>query len=46
VSLGYHITAEKQDSNLKSHLMMMVEDYKKDVKNSILKKYRRAQVSR
>jgi hypothetical protein len=35
VSLGYHITAEKQDSNLKSHLMMMVEDFKKDINNSL-----------
>jgi hypothetical protein len=35
VGPGYHNTSEKQDSNLKSHLMMMIEDFKKDIKNSL-----------
>ena len=34
VSPGYHNTPEKQDSDLKSHLMMMIEDFKKDINNS------------
>jgi hypothetical protein len=33
-SLGYPNTPEKQDSDLKSHSMMMVEDLKKDINNS------------
>jgi hypothetical protein len=41
----YHNTPEKQDSDLKPHLMMMIEDFKKDISNS-LKKYRRTQVNR
>ena len=40
-SPGYTITLEKQDSNLKSLLMMMIEDIKKDINNS-----RRTQVNR
>ena len=28
-------TLEKQDSNLQSHLMMMIEDFKKDINNSL-----------
>jgi hypothetical protein len=44
-SPGYTIIPEKQDSNLKSLLMMMIEDFKKDINNS-LKKYRRTQVNR
>ena len=40
----YTITLEKQDLNLKSLLMMMIEDFKKDINNSTLKKYRRTQV--
>ena len=28
-------TPEKQDSDLKSHLMMMIEDIKKDITNSL-----------
>jgi hypothetical protein len=36
----YTITPEKQDMYLKSHLMMMMEDFKKDINNS-LKKYRK-----
>ena len=32
-SPGYTITLEKQDSNLKS-LLMMIEDFKKDINNS------------
>ena len=36
----YIITPEKQDIDLKSHLMMMMEDFKKDINNS-LKKYRK-----
>ena len=35
VSPGYTITREKQDSDLKSLLMMMIEDFKKDINNSI-----------
>ena len=31
VSPGYPSTPEKQDSDLKSHLMMMVEEFKKDI---------------
>ena len=34
VSPGYPSTPEKQDSDLKSHLMMMMEDFKKDINNS------------
>ena len=43
-SPGYIITPEKQDMDLKSLLMMMMEDYKKDITH--LKKYRRTQVNR
>jgi hypothetical protein len=32
-SPGYTITPEKQDSVLKSLLMMMIEDFKKDINN-------------
>ena len=32
-SPGYPNTPEKQDSDLKSHLMMMIEDFKKDMNN-------------
>jgi hypothetical protein len=39
VSPGYPNTPEKQDSDLKSHLMMMIED----INNSL--KYRRTQVN-
>jgi hypothetical protein len=35
VSPGYHKTPEKQDSDSKSHLMMMIEDFKKDINNSV-----------
>jgi hypothetical protein len=31
---GYYSTPEKQYSDLKSHLMMLVEDFKKDNNNS------------
>ena len=34
-SPGYTITSEKQDSDLKSLLMMMIEDFKKDIHNSL-----------
>jgi hypothetical protein len=34
-SPGYSITSEKQDSDLKSLLMMMMEDFKKDINNSL-----------
>jgi hypothetical protein len=34
-----HNTQENQDSDLKSHLMMMIEDFKKDI--IPIKKYRR-----
>jgi hypothetical protein len=37
---GYTITPEKQDMDLKSLIMMMMEDYKKDIKN-----YRRTEVN-
>jgi hypothetical protein len=36
---------EKQDSDLKSLLMMVIEDFKNDINNS-LKKQRRTQVNR
>ena len=36
-SPGYSNTLEKQDSDLKSHLMMMIEDFKKDINNSLKK---------
>ena len=32
-SLGFTITPEKQDMDLKLHRMMMMEDYKKDINN-------------
>ena len=32
-SPGYPNTPEKQDSDLKSHLMMMIKDFKKDINN-------------
>jgi hypothetical protein len=44
-SLGYPNTSEKQDSSLKSYLMMLVEDIKKGFNNSI-KKYRRTLLKR
>ena len=34
-SPGYPNTPEKQDSDLKSHIMMMIEDFKKDINNSL-----------
>ena len=34
-SPGYTITTEKQDSDLKSLLMTMIEDFKKDINNSL-----------
>jgi hypothetical protein len=34
-SPGYPNTPEKQNSDLKSHLMMMTEDFKKDINNSL-----------
>jgi hypothetical protein len=34
-SPGYLNTLEKQDSDLKSYLMMLVEDSKKDINNSL-----------
>jgi hypothetical protein len=34
-SPGYPNTSEKQDSDLKSLLMMMIEDFKKDINNSL-----------
>jgi hypothetical protein len=36
---------EKQDLDLKSLFMMMIEDFKKDINNS-LKKYKRTQVNK
>jgi hypothetical protein len=35
VSPGYPNTPEKQDSDLKLYLMMLVEDFKKDINNSL-----------
>jgi hypothetical protein len=35
VSPEYPSTLEKQDSDLKSHCMMMIEDFKKDINNSL-----------
>jgi hypothetical protein len=40
-SAGYANTLEKQDMDVKSYLMLLVEDFKKDISNS--KKYRRTQ---
>jgi gas vesicle protein len=34
-SPGYSDIPEKQDSDLKSYLMMLVEDFKKDINNSL-----------
>jgi hypothetical protein len=34
-SPGYTITLEKQDLDLKSLLMMIIEDFKKDINNSL-----------
>jgi hypothetical protein len=34
-SLGYHNTPKKQDSELKSYLMMLVEDFKKGINNPL-----------
>ena len=45
VNPGYPNTPQKQDSDLKSHLMMMIEELKKDINNS-LKKFNRTQVNR
>jgi hypothetical protein len=42
-SPGYSNTPVKQGSDLKSHLMMMIQDFKKDI-NTHLKKYGRTQV--
>jgi hypothetical protein len=35
VNPGYPNTPEKQDSDLKLHLMMMIEDFKKEINNSL-----------
>jgi hypothetical protein len=34
-SPGYTITPDKQDLDLKSLLMIMIEDFKKDINNSL-----------
>ena len=44
-SPGYSNTPEKQNSDLKSHLMMMIENFKKDI-NKSLKEIQRTQVNR
>jgi hypothetical protein len=44
-SPGYLNTPENQDSDLKAYLMMLVEDFKKGINNS-LKKYRRILLTR
>jgi hypothetical protein len=43
-SPGYPNILEKQDVDLKSYLMMLIEDFKKDI--TPLKKYRRTQLKR
>jgi hypothetical protein len=35
VNPAYPNTPEKQDSDLKSHFMMMIEEVKKDINNSV-----------
>ena len=35
VSTGYLNTPEKQNSDLRSYLMMMIEDFKKDINKSL-----------
>ena len=42
---GYGNTPEKQDLDLKLYLMMLVENFKKEINNS-LKKHRTSQVNR
>jgi hypothetical protein len=37
-SPGYTNTPEKQDSDLKAFLMMVIENFKKDINNSLKKK--------
>jgi hypothetical protein len=44
-SPAFTITPEKYDMDLKPLLMMMMEDFKKEINHS-LKKYRKAQVYR
>jgi hypothetical protein len=39
----YIITPDKQDSHLKSFLLTMIENFKKDTENSLKTKYRRTQ---
>jgi hypothetical protein len=58
VSPGYPNTPENQDSDLKSYFMMLIEDFKEDINNSLkeiqentakeksLKNYRKAQPNR
>jgi hypothetical protein len=43
-SPGYPNIPEKQDLYIKSYLMMLIEDFKKDINSS--KKYRRTQLNR
>jgi hypothetical protein len=45
MSPGYPSTPKKQDADLKSDFMMVVEDLKKGINNS-LKKYRRTVLKR
>jgi hypothetical protein len=45
-SPGYTITPEKQDMDRKSLLMMMIEEYKKDINTSLKELYMRTQVNR
>jgi hypothetical protein len=35
MSPGYPNTPEKQDSDLRSYLIMLVEDFKKEINNSL-----------
>ena len=42
---GYSITLEKQELDLKSKFMMLIEDFKKDINNS-LKEIQKTMVNR
>ena len=44
-SLRYPNTPEKQDNDLKSHLMKMIEAFKEDINNS-LKEIKRTQINK
>jgi hypothetical protein len=46
VSSGYRNTPEKQDSDLKSHLKMIIENFKRDINNSHLKKKKKKKLKK